>query len=197
MIADERFYPKELEMEFDPFIRHYERYFQCVKILEKIGKGEKWLDCACGAGYGTKILSNFCSLVDGYDIDMGAVKYAVSEYSDEKTNFLYSLENLMKKYDVVFSVETIEHISENEGGKFLRILRDNLKDDGTLVITTPIVPKTNYNPKNKFHVLEYSNEHFVELLYNNGFEVEKTNFVATTFTDGERKDQGYYRCKKR
>jgi CMP-N-acetylneuraminic acid synthetase/SAM-dependent methyltransferase len=197
MIADERFYPKELEMSFDPFIRHYERYFQCVKILGKIGRNEKWLDCACGTGYGSNFLANFCESVVGYDIDSDTVEYANREYKSKKISFMHSLsKNNHDSYDVIFSVETIEHMPESDASVFLQTLKSLLKDDGALVITTPIVPKTNYSPKNKFHDVEYSHEHFVDLLASNGFEIDKTNFVTTTFTDGEVKDQGYYKCKK-
>ena len=79
---------------------------------------------------------------------------------------------------------------------FLNGLHRNLKDDGCLMITTPIVKQTNKNPINKFHFIEYSDEDFISLLQDAGFEVIEKNFVETTFTDGETKDQGYYKCQK-
>ena len=41
MKVDERFYPKNLEIEVGSFIRHFERYFQCIKMLGNTGKDEK------------------------------------------------------------------------------------------------------------------------------------------------------------
>ena len=194
--ADERFYPKLLKMDFVPFMRHYERYFTCLEILGHLGKDEKWLDCACGTGYGTNLLSNFCQNVIGYDIDEEAVIYASIEYGSQRVKFTNSLSDLEYLCDVVFSVETIEHMSESEGQRFLTTLNNSLKQDGTLVITTPILKKTNHQPSNKYHILEYSDEHFRRLLNQAGFIVEETKFVETLFTDGEVKDQGYYKCSK-
>jgi hypothetical protein len=78
--------------------------------------------------------------------------------------------------------------------EFLKNLRNALKEDGQMVITTPIVKETNNNPVNKFHFVEYSDKDFRQLLMNEGFSILESNFIETTFTDGETKDQGYYRC---
>lgn len=197
MVADERFYPKKMNMNFETFIRHYERYFQCIKMLEKIGKNEIWLDSACGTGYGSNFLSNFCERTIGYDIDCDTIEYAKNEYENERVLFVNDLEKISSNsFDVIFSVETIEHMSKMDANLFLRTLHNFLKNKGTLVITTPIVTTTNLAPKNKFHFIEYSNQDFISLLNDNGFDAEKTNFVSTMFTDGEIKKQGYYRCKK-
>jgi 2-polyprenyl-3-methyl-5-hydroxy-6-metoxy-1,4-benzoquinol methylase len=198
MTADERFYPKDLNLDFEPFMRHYERYVQCVKLLGRIGKNEFWLDCACGSGYGSRFLSNFCERVAGYDISFDAVQYARENYKiPYKTAFTSNFNELVDaRFNAIISVETIEHMEENEALVFLESLRTLLLENGELVITTPIVSETNRNPKNEFHCIEYSNEDFRTLLTNTGFEVQESIFIETTFTDGETKDQGYYRCTK-
>jgi 2-polyprenyl-3-methyl-5-hydroxy-6-metoxy-1,4-benzoquinol methylase len=195
MIAEENFFPKKLTLEFDPFIRHFERYHTIVKFLGKTGLNETWLDCACGSGYGTNLLSNFTSDIIGYDISEAAVKYANDTYSDQHCKFTHTLDSL-KIFDVIFSVETIEHMSEFDGILFLSKLHSNLKSDGVMLITTPIVDITNNNPKNKFHVLEYSDKDFIKLMEASGFVVADSFFIPTTFTDGESKNQGYYKCIK-
>lgn len=198
MTADERFYPKDLTLNFGPFMRHYERYLQCIKMLGRIGKNELWLDCACGSGYGTQFLSNFCETVVGYDISSAAVQYAKENYLVlGKTKFISNLNKLIDiKFNAIVSIETIEHMEENKASVFLETLRTLLLKNGELVITTPIVSKTNRNPKNRFHCIEYSDKDFQTLLINAGFEVQESIFIETTFTDGETKDQGYYRCTK-
>ena len=79
---------------------------------------------------------------------------------------------------------------------FLKGLYECLSDNGCLMITTPIVKETNKSPINEFHSIEYSDEDFMALLRNAGFEVVEKSFVETIFTDGETKDQGYYKCQK-
>ena len=195
-IADERFTPRDLTVPFDPFVRHFERYFECVKMLGDTGKNQIWLDSACGSGYGTNFLTNFVDHAVGYDIDPEAIKYAREHYKNEKTIFIENIYSYETKFDNVFSVETIEHMKPEGAPKFLKKLRQLLKEDGYLIITTPIVPSTNPSPINKFHFVEYSDADFERLLLENGFIVLEKNFVKTTFTDGETKDQGYYKCQK-
>ena len=121
MAADERFYPKELDMDFSPFMRHYERYMQCAKLIERIGKHETWLDCACGSGYGTHFLSNFCEKVIGYDISNAAIEYATQTYSSDRTSFTSNLDELSNtKFNSIISIETIEHMEEGDAPKFLK-----------------------------------------------------------------------------
>jgi cyclopropane fatty-acyl-phospholipid synthase-like methyltransferase len=194
--ADENFFPKDLKLEFKPFLRHFERYYQCIKLLEKIGENEMWLDCACGSGYGTNILSNFTKGIIGYDISKDAVEYANENYSTNNCKFTYDLNSIGNNFDVIFSIETIEHMSKDNGVKFLNKLNSNLKDDGLFIITTPIVETTNNNPINIYHCLEYSDNDFQSLLGESGFSIMESLFVETTFTDGEIKKQGYYKCRK-
>ena len=194
--ADERFTPRDFKIPFDPFMRHYERYFQSVKLLGELGIGQKWLDCACGAGYGSSFLSNFCSFVVGYDIDPFIVEYAIKNYKSDHVDFTKDLKKHKEDFDVVMSVETIEHMPQVEANGFLTTLRKCLNENGTLVITTPIVKQTNYSPTNEFHFVEYSDKDFRKLLEDADFIVVDSRFVETTFTDGETKDQGYYKCKK-
>ena len=94
-----------------------------------------------------------------------------------------------KQFDVIFSVETIEHMPCEDAEVFLKNCNRLLTNDGTLVITTPIVEPSNPNPTNEFHFFEYSLKDFIELLNLGGFKVIDTKLIETTFTDGETKDQ--------
>lgn len=195
-VADERFKPREFNIAFSPFMRHFERYFTIIKMLGDTGKNQKWLDCACGVGYGTNLCTNFAEFVVGYDIDKEAIDYASKNYMNNYCSFTNNIENYIDFFDTIISVETIEHMAEKDAKIFLNLLYSNLKNDGCLMITTPIVKQTNKSPINKFHFVEYSDKDFVNLLESSGFEVIEKNFVKTTFTDGETKDQGYYKCQK-
>jgi len=193
----ERFNPRGFEIDFVPFARHFERYFRSLELLGKTGFNETWLDCACGSGYGTSFLTNFATHVVGYDIDENAVAYAKTFYKNSFCEFISNNSELIsKKFDVIFSIETIEHMPLKDAATFLRKCCQLLKDGGNLVITTPIVEKTNHNPSNEFHFFECSLEDFRILLYENGFVILDELLKETTFTDGETKDQGYFRCQK-
>jgi 2-polyprenyl-3-methyl-5-hydroxy-6-metoxy-1,4-benzoquinol methylase len=193
----ERFNPRAFEIDFGPFLRHFERYFQSIKLLGKVGRNKVWLDCACGSGYGTTFLTNFASEVWGYDIDKSAIVHADHHYKNPHCKFTADTKVLDKqKFDVIFSIETIEHMPLDEAAVFLRKCCELLRDDGNLMITTPIVPETNLNPSNEFHFFECSLDDFVSLLNENGFTVLDKILKTTTFTDGETKEQGYFKCQK-
>lgn len=196
MVAEENFFPKELRLDFEVHLRHFDRYFQSLKILDKVGKDEIWIDCASGSGYGTNILSNFTKQIYGYDISKDVVKYANENYSSDNCKFVYELNDITENVNVVFSVETIEHMNREDAVIFLNVLYDKLVDNGALVITTPIVLETNNNPVNKFHHIEYSDNDFRALLNECNFTIDDAEFIETTFTDGETKQQGYYKCHK-
>lgn len=193
---EERFSPLNLNLSFSPFFRHYLRYFTCLELVGKLGKNESWLDCASGSGYGTYFLSNFTSHVTGYDIDKETILLARKEYQKENLKFEFEDLKIQKsKFDVVFSIETIEHINEKDGQAFLKMLINSLKKEGKLIITTPIVEKTNRKPANPFHVIEYDRKDFKKILENLGLKIISEKFVETLFTDNELKNQGYFLCK--
>jgi 2-polyprenyl-3-methyl-5-hydroxy-6-metoxy-1,4-benzoquinol methylase len=195
-IADERFTPRDLTVPFDPFVRHFERYFECVKMIGHTGKNQIWLDSACGSGYGTNFLTNFVDHAVGYDIASEAIKYANEHYKNEETTFIEDISSCETKFDNIFSVETIEHIKPEGAPKFLKKLRQLLKEEGYLIITTPIVEVTDLEPINEFHFIEYSHDDFGVLLEQAGLKVERYHMVETMFTDGKIKNQGYYKCQK-
>lgn len=190
---DERFYPKDFAIPFIFHARHYERYLTALKLLEKLGQGEIWLDCACGSGYGTKFLSNFVTNIRGYDINKEVISYAEQHYSVEGCAFCNYL-NKKIKFDVIFSIETIEHIERNKASEFLNSLHSTMKDNGLLILSTPVVKVSNPNPANSFHQHEYCLKELSVLLLDNKFKVVEEVLQKTKFTDGEVKEQGFFKC---
>ncbi|MFH1308556.1 MAG: class I SAM-dependent methyltransferase [Patescibacteria group bacterium] len=194
MKADERLKPKEFELGFEPTLRHFDRYRSCLKLLGRQGKKESWLDCSCGSGYGTNYLSNFASFVDGVDIFPPIVEYARETYLASNTAFHTEIPE--KTYNAIVCIETIEHMPKDAAIAFLRNLKTRLTDDGDLVITTIIREETNEDPINQFHHIEYSLTDFVDVLREGGFEILEKQLITATFTDGETKDNGFFKCKK-
>jgi len=194
-LADERFMPNTVNIGFDPYMRHFERYFVSVKLLNKIGFNEIWLDYGCGTRYGSGFLTNFCDKVYGYDVDSDTIRYAKNRYGNDNCSFLDNINELNENIDGIFAIEVIEHMPTNDAINFLMNLNKSLKTNGYLIISTPIVKKTNNNPVNKYHCLEYSEADITKLISVEFFIVD-TFFVETTFTDGETKQQGYFKCQK-
>ena len=195
MTANENFFSRKFEYDFEVHYRHYQRYMQAVQIVGSVGKHEKWLDCACGSGYGTQLLSGFAEYVVGYDINQEALRYANQHYVREYCKFIGEREKLLQyTFDTVVSIETIEHMERGQAVPFLLMLHQVLKEGGVLVITTPLVPESNPHPANPFHKYEYSYEEFVSILAEAHFRIDLHEEEMVTFTDGETKAQGYFRC---
>ena len=194
--ADERFVPREFRLPFAPFFRHFERYFKCVELLGRTGPSERWLDFACGSGYGSNFLMNFAGHVIGCDRDEATIQFARETYLHPSCEFLTDISMFEDHFNVVFSVETIEHMPREAAQEFLEVINRVLNIRGDLVISTPIVESTNLSPRNPFHFIEYSESDFVQLLGEAGFFVDNSARVRAVFTDGETKDQGYFKCTK-
>ncbi len=195
MTANENFFPKKFEYDFAVHFRHFQRYVKAIELLGKTGEDETWLDCACGSGYGTQLLSGFTKQVVGYDINKEAIIYALNNYGNVSCTFVDNKDLLNNRvFNVIFSIETIEHMTRDKAVPFLKFLGGLLDRDGILLITTPLVQKSNPNPSNVYHKYEYSKEEFLAVLAQGGFTVQDTFAELVTFTDGETKSQAFFKC---
>ena len=195
MDADKTFYPRVFKYNFNVHFRHFERYFDVLNMVGRCGISEVWLDCACGSGYGTRLLSDFCSKVIGYDIDTTAVTYAKQHYASRNCLFTDDADTLEEnEFDAIISVETIEHVCRKEAKAMLEKMKLWLKNNGRLIMTTPIVPVSNPNPVNPYHCYEYDRDEFLELLTNAGYKCETIKSKQVTFTDDETKEQSIFLC---
>jgi len=140
---------------------HLDRYrFAAPRV-----KGRLVLDCACGTGYGVRILREvgYAAHVVGADIDQNAIKYAQNTHHPSSTVFICSSGVQLPLPDgyveVVTSFETLEHVMDDEGllNEFHRVLSPN----GHLIISTPNQWPLRNSP---YHVREYNRESFVAVL---------------------------------
>jgi len=140
---------------------HLDRYrFAAARVARK-----KVLDCACGTGYGVRLLceQGRAALVIGVDIASNSVDYARRHHSLDSAVYLCASADRLPladgSVDVLTSFETIEHVPSDRGliEEFYRVLRPC----GQLIISTP-----NQWPLEKapFHVREYDRKAFVDLL---------------------------------
>ncbi len=163
--AGRRQYEPE-QVEFDPEKMHavgsidYQRYKKALTYLQP---SDVVLDIACGSGYGSHMISKQCHTVIGGDYNQTIVDKCIENYQAE--NLTYELANVTSlpyaasTFDVVVSMETIEHVDEDA---YLSEIARVLKPKGRFILSTPqnewgftLVP---------WHVKEYGLDEIKECL---------------------------------
>lgn len=139
-------------------------------------KGKTVLDCACGWGYGSKILEALgATWCEGYDIDKHSVSWANEQYNPINSDMnsfrvmdvtipWMNVDNKNKK-DVIVSIETFEHVPRETVTQMLSNFKNSCIKNGTIIITTPQrrTPEFNYI-EGSTHLYEYTvNEFYDEL----------------------------------
>lgn len=145
------------------YLEHYFRY----QFAAPLAAGKSVLDCACGTGYGTYLLSQTARDVVGVDNSVPALEMANGNWATSNIRYqrmdACDLRLLEREWDVVVSLETIEHLERP--ATFLEAAHDCLKPGGLLIVSTP--DKDNYRSglqPNRYHVREFTRSEFVELL---------------------------------
>lgn len=185
----ERVIPKIMSPKNGMLLEHIERY----EFSKKYCRG-RVLDIACGVGYGSEILlkrnPNIDELV-GIDICESTIKYAKANYNFLETEYYVddalnpNLKNKYGTFDTILSFETIEHFEGDE--RFIKNLYNLLKPDGTLIISTPFGRGKSQPCSSPYHVYQYTEEEFLEVLspfknvvmfhqIDNTIEIPKENF---------------------
>jgi SAM-dependent methyltransferase len=131
-------------------------------------RGQRALDIACGAGYGTRLLADGgAKFVTGVDYSDDAMHHATSRFPAVNACFLradaMNLPFQPGSFDAVVSFETIEHLAD--GAQFLREVARCLRPGGVLLISTPnkaaLPPGCKSSP---FHLREFDLEELETLL---------------------------------
>jgi SAM-dependent methyltransferase len=142
--------------------------------------GKNVLDIACGTGFGAAILldAGAASVVAG-DLSNEALAASTRRLSGYGERAQVHLEDCMNltftdgAFDVVVSMETIEHIPAPE--RFLKEVSRVLRPGGLLLLSTPnglVTNPTGGRPENPFHVREFT-PHALQDLVGPWFHVEE------------------------
>jgi SAM-dependent methyltransferase len=136
---------------------HWHRYHFAAKLVA----GREVLDVACGAGYGSALLSRQARRVVGADISAEAIAqarevYAAAPNLEFRQADCAALPFPDGSFDAVVSFETIEHIDAQP--TFLDEVRRVLRPEGLFVLSSP--NKLEYSDRRGF-----SNEYHVRELY--------------------------------
>lgn len=157
----ERFTP---ECVREIFHEHFHRYAWARGLVD----GLDVLDCACGEGYGSRILADAARSVHGVDIDATTIEHARKRYRAEGLEFTRASALELpfddERFDAVVSFETLEHLAEHDDlmAEFRRVL----KPGGFVLVSSP--DKKTYSDdtgfENEFHVRELYRDQFEDLL---------------------------------
>lgn len=134
---------------------HVQRYeFALTHIHGLVG------DIACGAGFGSAILSERAERVVGVDLDPGIVDYARRTYPRRNVDFVCAdaLQFTHAPFDAIVSFETIEHVPQPEA--LVHRLASLLKPGGTLIASVPVTPSMDANP---YHLHDFDEPSFTRL----------------------------------
>ena len=183
--------------------RHVTRYLTAVGLAGRTGG--RWLDCACGSGYGSHIVGLACpDSYLGIDQNDSAISQASRSYGlmsgrwsagpwmsasagPGMPTFLHmKIEDVREwwldfgLYDVVLSLETIEHLTPAVQDTWVEAVAGGLTDDGVFILACPI---GNDGPStyNRYHLHEPSLEGLNALLSRHfkSVEIETEPYVDT------------------
>lgn len=119
------------------------RYKFCAKMA---GRGRRILELGCSEGIGTPILAEFVAHYTGVDMDGPAIATAKANWENEKCRFVEAdfLGHGYGTFDVIVSLDVIEHIHVEYEPLFFDTVRQNLGEDGICLVGTPNVTSAAY-----------------------------------------------------
>jgi ubiquinone/menaquinone biosynthesis C-methylase UbiE len=189
---------------------HLDRY----RFATERVRGKHVLDCACGTGYGVRMLREIggAASVIGVDIDYNATAYALKKHHAQATSFICSSGDALPlsdaSVDIVVSFETIEHVSDDVAlvEEFYRVL----SAEGILIVSTPNQWPLATAP---YHAREYDRSSFLRVLepkfdcielynQNSGCDTAhnrgQPRGIVVTTTDNEQRAECYIAiCRRR
>lgn len=166
--------------KFDIYQKNHFKRYEFAK--EIISGGDVCGDFACGTGYGSVIISDKADKVIGIDLDSKVIN-AIKERYKRKTNITFLKENLLNLnydafFDAIISFETIEHFSESDIKRLLKIFCNSLKKNGKLIFSTPYNQEESDEAlKLGFHLTFYINEEKIKnWLEEAGFKIDDIKY---------------------
>jgi len=150
----------------------HEEHLSRYAFAKEYFPNKKVLDIACGTGFGSVYIAEQApSFLYAADVSTEAIKSTKGKLQKSSTHWECGIQdgtNLQfedNSFDVIISIETVEHIENDE--KFVRELHRVLRPNGTLILSTPNGLITNPNggkPENPFHIREYTPSELNSLL---------------------------------
>jgi 2-polyprenyl-3-methyl-5-hydroxy-6-metoxy-1,4-benzoquinol methylase len=156
MDAQERLSLTEVRQENLLTAQHLHRYELAAGLCD----GLRVLDLACGAGYGSEILSARAGSVVGVDVDPGAIEEASAGITAANVEFEvadavgYLRTDVARSFDAIVCFEALEHLDDPH--EALDELA-RLADSGAKVIVS-IPNSKGFEEENEFHKTDFGYE---------------------------------------
>jgi 2-polyprenyl-3-methyl-5-hydroxy-6-metoxy-1,4-benzoquinol methylase len=152
MTADERKIIRKAKLEELSEHLSLEAHVKRYRFVRPYAYG-RVLDCACGVGYGSHLISQNPDVtkVVGVDVDQQSISIAEMEYSSNKVAFVCADLRAFTDpvgFDVLISIETIEHLDEPRDLKALAV-RNRVR---MLMLSFPAFKSTHTNPFHKHDI---------------------------------------------
>lgn len=138
------------------YLKHTSRY----KFASMFVNGGDVLDCACGSGYGTILLSQKVNTIYGIDNCSNAIEFASNHNNSNNIVYinqkLQSIDFKEKSLNSIISLETLEHISKTDMVDFLKKSSKLLKNNGCFIGSSPMLRYKDNKPyiTNPYHINE-------------------------------------------
>ena len=156
-----------------------------------IKKTNKVIDVGCGHGLGSVFLSKYANSVIGADQDKDLVETNNSNYKNIKNlqfkhfDLLKPSKSFSNKFDVVISMDVIEHFNKEKLGTVVESYYNLLNSEGFAVIGTPNIASRPYASQRRLdtHEFEFTRDEFEKTLlkkFKNVFVFSMTDEVVST-----------------
>ncbi len=145
--------------------RHLARYKFALNFIKN---DAITLDCACGSGYGSKLLASKSKKVLGIDLSIDAIVFAKKNNSLQNIEYEQgNIDYLKFEYsslDNIVSIETLEHVPNDVFLRFLDNINLWLKDGGVFIGSSPMLRYKDNQPyiTNPFHINEMPKNEFID-----------------------------------
>ena len=116
-------------------------------VAKMVKKDDEVLEVGCGSGVGTIFLGQHCKNIVGLDVKQHEVSEAQSINKRENVKFI--VEDLFdldeeNKYDVIVSMDVLEHLTPEQGDKFVEKISKLLKPNGFFACGVPSIYSYEY-----------------------------------------------------
>jgi 2-polyprenyl-3-methyl-5-hydroxy-6-metoxy-1,4-benzoquinol methylase len=139
--------PEYAQFVQENLLRFFIRLARYKFVAKMLKSGDSVMEVGSGSGLGSMFLSQHCQHVTGIDVKTTEVDEARALNKRKNVDFL--VQDIFKipkkrKFDVVVSLDVIEHMPIELGHKFLRAKALHLNDNGMLIVGTPSIYSYQY-----------------------------------------------------